>query len=69
MKTSKPANQALQTASIALVVFEKERGFISEMVGRPIDDYVEVFRLAHADTHFWTMNDVLKESSLEHICM
>lgn len=45
----------------------RERSFLSELAGRPVDPYVEVFRLVHGDAHFWGMPDVLKEEKLEHV--
>jgi len=44
----------------------KDRGFLSKVVGRPVESLIEVFRLTSCDAHFWTMADVLKEPALEH---
>lgn len=33
----------------------------------PNDPNYQVFRLAHGDAHFWTMADILKEHTLEHV--
>jgi pyridoxamine 5'-phosphate oxidase len=45
----------------------KERGFLSQIAGRPIEHLFEVFRLADCDAHFWSMGDILKEHTLEHL--
>lgn len=33
----------------------------------PTDPIYRVFRIAHGDAHFWTMADILKEHSIEHV--
>jgi len=45
----------------------KDRAFLAELAGRPVDSLVEVFRLSHCDAHFWCMSDVLKEPALAHV--
>jgi pyridoxamine 5'-phosphate oxidase len=45
----------------------KSREGLSQIVGEPIDPYVEIFKITAGDVHFWTMMDVMKEKQLEHI--
>ena len=45
----------------------KEREFLAQIVGRPLDDVTEIFRIAKGEAHFWTMADILKEPDLERI--
>jgi pyridoxamine 5'-phosphate oxidase len=43
------------------------RKFLEDIVGSSIEPYVEVFRMSSGDAHFWTMADILKEQTLEHL--
>lgn len=45
----------------------RDRRFLSSIAGRPVDSLVEVFRMTAGDAHFWSMRDVLKEPTLEHV--
>lgn len=45
----------------------RERAFLSTLAGRPVDPYVQIFRLTDCDAHFWGMTDVLREPQLEHV--
>jgi pyridoxamine 5'-phosphate oxidase len=45
----------------------KERGFLEQMAGQPLEHLWEVFRIHTGEAHFWTMADVLKEPELERI--
>ena len=45
----------------------EERAFLSQIVGKPIEPYIEIFRIHTGESHFWTMMDVLKEPELERI--
>jgi uncharacterized pyridoxamine 5'-phosphate oxidase family protein len=40
---------------------------LSQIIGEPVDPYVEIFRISIGDVHFWTMMDVMKEKQLEHL--
>ena len=40
---------------------------LSQIIGEPIEPYVEVFRVINGDIHFWTMMDIMKEKQLEHL--
>lgn len=55
------ADAALQARAV------KERSFLSELAGRPVDPLLEIFRLTDCDAHFWCMPDVLKEPALPHV--
>lgn len=45
----------------------KERGFLEQLAGQPLEHLWEVFRIHTGEAHFWTMMDVLKEPELERI--
>lgn len=46
----------------------KSREYLEDLAGQPIKKYMEVFRIAHGDAHFWNLKtDVLKEHRLEHL--
>jgi uncharacterized pyridoxamine 5'-phosphate oxidase family protein len=45
----------------------EERGFLEDIVGKPIKHFFEVFRISTGEAHFWTLPDNLKESELERI--
>lgn len=45
----------------------KHREGLSEIVGKPVDPYVEIFKVTAGDVHFWTIMDAMKERQLEHI--
>lgn len=45
---------------------ESRKG-LSDIVGRPIEPLVEIFRISTGEAHFWTMMDILKEQELERI--
>jgi pyridoxamine 5'-phosphate oxidase len=45
----------------------KERKFLADIVGRPLDDVTEVFRITSGEAHFWTFADILKEKQLERL--
>ncbi len=45
----------------------QERAALGELIGKPIDPYLEVFRLASGEAHFWTIRDNLKEPELERV--
>jgi pyridoxamine 5'-phosphate oxidase len=45
----------------------KERGFLEQMAGQPLERLWRIFRLYTGEAHFWTMGDVLKEADLERI--
>jgi pyridoxamine 5'-phosphate oxidase len=45
----------------------EERKFLDDLAGKPIKEFIEVFRIKSGDAHFWTMMDVLKEPQLEHL--
>ncbi len=51
-------------------LFEKAyeaRKFLEDIVGESIRPYLEIFRVCSGDLHFWTMADVMKEKTLEHL--
>jgi pyridoxamine 5'-phosphate oxidase len=43
------------------------RKFLEDIAGEPVKPYMEVFRISSGDLHFWTMADVMKEKTLEHL--
>jgi uncharacterized pyridoxamine 5'-phosphate oxidase family protein len=43
------------------------RAFLEPIAGRPLRPIIEVFRISSGEVHFWTLADVLKESTLERI--
>jgi len=44
------------------------RKYLDELAGQSLKPYLEVFRVAHGDAHFWNLkSDVLREKILEHI--
>ncbi len=43
------------------------RSFLENIVGRSIKPYIEPFRIASGEAHFWTMADVMREHQLERI--
>lgn len=45
----------------------KERAFLADITGQPIEPAMKLFRVHSGEAHFWTMMDVLKESQLERI--
>jgi len=45
----------------------EDRKFLDDIVGKPIEPYMEVFRISSGDAHFWTMADVMREKELEHL--
>ena len=45
----------------------KERKFLADLVGRPLDDVTEVFRITSGEAHFWTFADILKEKELDRL--
>ena len=47
-------------------VYEKIK-VLEPIAGGPFKEMIEVYKLPHGDAHFWTMNDVGKEDSLEHL--
>jgi pyridoxamine 5'-phosphate oxidase len=47
----------------------KDRAFLSQIAGKPIEHLFEVFRLGDCDAHFWSMGDILKEPTVEHLRM
>jgi pyridoxamine 5'-phosphate oxidase len=40
---------------------------LSEIVGEPVDSYVEIFKITAGDVHFWTIMDAMRERQLEHV--
>ena len=44
-----------------------DRTFIDQIIGKPVKPLLAVFRIAHGEAHFWTLNDILKERELERI--
>ena len=52
------------------VMFQKameQRAGLSQIVGKPVEPYVEIFRIHSGDAHFWMLKDILKEPQLEHV--
>jgi uncharacterized pyridoxamine 5'-phosphate oxidase family protein len=47
-------------------VYEKIK-FLEEVAGGPFKQFLEVYKVAHGDAHFWTMMDVGKEDQIEHL--
>lgn len=45
----------------------KHRDGLSEIVGEPLDPYVEIFKITAGDAHFWTVMDAMKERQLKHV--
>lgn len=46
----------------------EERTFMKSLgTGKPEDPMFQVFRIYAGEAHFWTMNDILRESELERI--
>jgi len=43
------------------------RKFLDDIAGQSIEPYLEIIRLGSGDAHFWTMADVMKERTLEHL--
>jgi pyridoxamine 5'-phosphate oxidase len=40
---------------------------LSQLIGEPVDPYVEVFRISSGDVHFWAMMNAMKEKEIEHL--
>ena len=45
----------------------EERAVLEQIVGKPIEPLMEVFRIHTGEAHFWTMADILKEPELERV--
>ncbi|MCW3807636.1 pyridoxamine 5'-phosphate oxidase family protein [Plebeiibacterium marinum] len=46
----------------------ENRAYLEDLAGQPIRKYMEVFRIAHGNAHFWNLKtDVLKEHRLMHL--
>jgi uncharacterized pyridoxamine 5'-phosphate oxidase family protein len=45
----------------------KERAFIEQLAGQPLEGLWEVLRVNTGEAHFWTLQDALKEQELERI--
>lgn len=45
----------------------RHREGLSEIVGEPVDPYVEIFKITAGDVHFWTIMDAMRERQLEHV--
>jgi hypothetical protein len=45
----------------------KERAFLEDITGQPLEPIAEIFRIPTGEAHFWTMMDALKEPELERI--
>jgi len=45
----------------------EERSFLSQIIGKPVKPYLEVFRIHSGEAYFWTMADIMKEFELERI--
>jgi uncharacterized pyridoxamine 5'-phosphate oxidase family protein len=68
------AKQMRVTGEIELVDDEalrkkvaEERAVLEQIVGKPIEPLMEVFRIHSGEAYFWTMADILKEPGLERI--
>ena len=44
-----------------------DRTFIDQIIGKPVEPYIAVCKIAHGEAHFWTLNDILKERELERV--
>lgn len=40
---------------------------LEPLAGGPFKHLLEVYKIAHGDAHFWTMGDLGKETTLEHL--
>lgn len=47
-------------------VYEKVKG-LEPLAGGPFKHLLEVYRIQNGDAHFWTINDLGKESQIEHL--
>ena len=45
----------------------KERAFVGDIIGQPVEPLMELFRVHSGEAHFWTLMDNLKEPQLERI--
>jgi len=45
----------------------EERAALEGLIARPLEPIAEVFRIASGEARFWTLNDILKERTLEKI--
>ena len=45
----------------------EQRAGLSQIVGKPVEPLVEIFRIHSGDAHFWMLKDILKEPQLEHV--
>jgi pyridoxamine 5'-phosphate oxidase len=68
MKTMRITGKAEFTDEKALMDKAIEtRKVLSDIVGQPIEPYIEVFRIHSGEAHFWTLMDTMKESEIERI--
>ena len=40
---------------------------LSDIIGQPIEPFIEVFRISSGEAHFWTIMDAMKEQEIEKI--
>ena len=45
----------------------EQRAGLSQIIGKPVEPLVEIFRIHSGDAHFWMLKDILKEPQLEHV--
>jgi len=43
------------------------RKALSDVIGQPIEPFIEVFRIRTGEAHFWTLMDAMKEPDIERI--
>ncbi|MBN2103036.1 pyridoxamine 5'-phosphate oxidase family protein [bacterium] len=43
------------------------RKALSDIIGQPIESFIEVFRIRTGEAHFWTIMDAMKEPDIERI--
>ncbi len=45
----------------------KDKQYLEDLGGQPVDNYVEVFKLAHGEAHFWNLkSNILQENMMDH---
>jgi uncharacterized pyridoxamine 5'-phosphate oxidase family protein len=45
----------------------KERSFLEDIIGQPLEPITQIFRINKGEAYFWTLMNNLKESGLERI--
>ncbi len=45
----------------------QDRAALAQLIGRPLEPILELFRVSSGEAHFWTLRDNLKEPELERV--